>query len=414
MTSSIASGLLQGIQNPAQADVVGQFRQGQARRQGREFNKEAAAIWEGLPGAKIANLMKLDPTKATAFAEAIGIPLGQDARIKAAMGGVVMSSQMIEGGLDPVVVAGFMDDQRKVMIQAGADTQFLDKGIADLMSGDEERILAQGQGLLQLADSFRETGGGRGKFSAKTEILEDGSTIQTTTSGRTIVKDPSGKTVKGQAAADVIKKANEEGIRLQGARAGSRSGEAETAKLSTQLALRPQIESAITKARDTAKASGEAFTDLNRATAALPGLRDTVGQLKDLALIATSTLGGRVFDTAVKELGFGATKGATAKAKFIAIVNNQVLPLLKPTFGGSFSVQEGQELKATMGDPDSSIEEKLAQLNAFIDQKERDIMTKSGELAGIEAQGSEGVVMEDANGNRALVDPTTGQVIREL
>ena len=159
MTSSIASGLLQGIQAPAQADIAGQFRQGQQRRQGREFNKEAEAIWEGLPGAKLANLMKLDPTKATAFANAIGIPVGLAARTKAAMGGVVMASRMLQEGVDPVVVAGFMDDQRKVMIQAGADTKFLDKGIEDLMSGDEQRILAQGDGLLRLANSFAPTKG---------------------------------------------------------------------------------------------------------------------------------------------------------------------------------------------------------------------------------------------------------------
>lgn len=158
------------------------------------------------------------------------------------------------------------------------------------------------------------------------------------------------------------------------------AGARETGKLGAQLVLKPQIEKLVTIARKKAAAEGDTFTDLARSKAALPGLKDTVSQLRDLALIATSTLGGRVFDTAVKELGFGATKGKTARSKFIAIINNQVLPLLKLTFGGSFSVQEGQELKATMGDPDSSPEEKLAQLDAFIAQKERDIATKSLEL----------------------------------
>ena len=110
------------------------------------------------------------------------------------------------------------------------------------------------------------------------------------------------------------------------------------------------------------------------------GQVDTVGELKELAVMATSTLGGRAWDVIVKESGFASTKGATARAKFIAIVNNQVLPLLKQTFGGSFSIQEGQELKASMGDPDASPTEKMAQLQAFIDQKYRTMEAKQNQF----------------------------------
>ena len=136
------------------------------------------------------------------------------------------------------------------------------------------------------------------------------------------------------------------------------------------------IEASVTQARIEATRRGDVLTELGQAKAALPGLNDAIAKLKELAPIATSTLGGKIFDVAVKESGFGGTKGATAKAKFISIINNQVLPLLKPTFGGSFSVQEGESLKATMGDPDASEEEKLAQLDAFIAQKMRDIEAK--------------------------------------
>lgn len=157
-------------------------------------------------------------------------------------------------------------------------------------------------------------------------------------------------------------------------------GEKEAKKLSAQLKLKPQIEKAVVEAKAIAANRGEAFTELSQAKAALPGLTTAVDNLKELALVATSTFGGRVFDTAVRESGFGATKGATARAKFIAIVNNQVLPLLKPTFGAAFTVQEGEALKATMGDPDASPQEKMAQLDAFIAQKMRDIETKEALL----------------------------------
>ena len=140
------------------------------------------------------------------------------------------------------------------------------------------------------------------------------------------------------------------------------------------------IEGAVVEAKIIAKEQGETFTSLKQAQAALPGLNSVVDKLRELAPIATSTLGGKLFDAAVKETGFGSTKGATARAKFIAVVNNQVLPLLKPTFGAAFTVPEGDALRATMGDPDASPEQKMAQLDAFIAQKMRDIEAKEAQL----------------------------------
>lgn len=152
------------------------------------------------------------------------------------------------------------------------------------------------------------------------------------------------------------------------------------AKSKQDLKFKPQIMTAVKLAEKEATAKGETLTDLNRLKAGMPGLTGVVEELKELAPIATSTLGGRAFDFAVKESGFGATKGSTARAKFIAIIDNQVLPLLKATFGGSFSIQEGESLKASMGNPNSTVEEKLAQLDAFIAQKARDIESKEAEV----------------------------------
>lgn len=181
-------------------------------------------------------------------------------------------------------------------------------------------------------------------------------------------------------------------------------GEKEEAKLKRKLRFKPQIERAVVLARKSAQEKGELLTDLNRSKAAMPGLTNVVNELKELATVATSTFGGRVFDAAVKETGFGSTKGATAKAKFIAIVNNQVLPLLKPTFGGSFSVQEGESLKATMGDPDASPVEKIAQLEAFIAQKVRDVEAKELQVSDQDAgpQTQEGAT---------ATNPETGQKV---
>ena len=158
------------------------------------------------------------------------------------------------------------------------------------------------------------------------------------------------------------------------------AGAKEGAKLEQQLKHRPNIAAAIKTAEDEAKSRGETLTSLNRSKAAMPGLMEAVEELKELAPLATSTIGGKIWDQAVKQTGFGSTEGATARAKFIAIIDNQVLPLLKETFGAAFTEQEGEALRKTMGDPDGSPEEKLVQLDAFIAQKQRDIQSKENEL----------------------------------
>lgn len=52
---------------------------------------------------------------------------------------------------------------------------------------------------------------------------------------------------------------------------------------------------------------------------------------------------------------------------------NQVLPELKPTFGGAFTVQEGEQLKATWGDPNLPATSVMEQLDALIAQKEKSV-----------------------------------------
>ena len=186
---------------------------------------------------------------------------------------------------------------------------------------------------------------------------------------------------------------------------GRVKAEAKTAPLVAKT--KSKIETALSLAREEASAKGETMTELKRARAAMPGLQDVIGQLKELAPIATSTLGGRVFDSVIKESGFGSTKGANARAKFTALINNQVLPLLKPTFGAAFTVGEGDSLRATMGDVDASPAQKLEQLEAFIDQKVRDIETKELELGQAQEPQPAGGVQD----GQTATNPQTGEKI---
>jgi hypothetical protein len=285
--------------------------------------------------------------------------------------------------------------------------------IADVMRGqDSEAITNLFQDGAALGDLLVQRGlleedpavaaAAKERFSPTTVNLAGGVTVQTTSTGRKVVTDAEGNILKGQEAAKAIKAAERQEIESKieiakettAARLGEQAkgvaaieeekvrgrvaGEAVTAP--TVAKIKSAISVAVKNAEREAAKTGEKLSDLSRMRAALPGLQETVGKLRELAPIATHTLGGRLFDMAVKELGFGSTKGATARAKYISIIRNQVLPLLKPTFGGSFTVAEGDKLEATLGDPDSTPEEKLAQLDSFIENKVREIEATEREL----------------------------------
>lgn len=121
------------------------------------------------------------------------------------------------------------------------------------------------------------------------------------------------------------------------------------------------------------KSAGEVDVLADSVQSKMPGLRSVVDTLSSLADTATYTQSGQAMDAVKRELGLPVGQGAIDRASYIAIVDNQVLPLLKDTFGAAFTVQEGQSLRATLGDPNKSPAEKKAILDAFIAQKERDV-----------------------------------------
>jgi len=146
-------------------------------------------------------------------------------------------------------------------------------------------------------------------------------------------------------------------------------------------------DAAIAKAVEQAKAEGKAlgedayvYGDLD---ARLPDLYDTVDRLGQLSKTATYTAAGKARDEAIKQLGFKTTEGADARSNYIAIIDNEVLPLLRTTFGAAFTVEEGNRLRNTLGDPDSSPQQKKATIDAFIKQKENQVRmlgTKLGKV----------------------------------
>ena len=357
-----------------------QFTQGQDRRvaakqlaQSNQFAGQAA-------GGDQAALSQLAGVDAQRAAQIQGVLANQSEEQRAETireNESLTKTALIAQTLPAANVRKFIESQRDKAIEAGRDTSKMDKALG----GNDEQLLEQikiqsleGQKIAAVAKQvFPVQSAAGAQFKELTKGLSDEDQLL----ARRVELGISPRAVGSGA----ITTATTPGLPEQVAESeGIIAGAKEQGKLKKKLTFAPQIAKAVKIAEEEGKARGEAITDLTRAKAAMPGLLSAVGQLKELAPIATSTLGGKAFDFAVKESGFGSTKGANAKAKFIAIINNQVLPLLKPTFGAAFTVQEGESLKATMGDPNATPSQKLEQLNAFIDQKFRNMEALESEI----------------------------------
>lgn len=129
-------------------------------------------------------------------------------------------------------------------------------------------------------------------------------------------------------------------------------------------------------------AQGDARAQYQSLSSKMPGLTQVVGELNDLGQKATYTATGQGIDFVRKQLGMDPRQEAVARAEYIAKVDNQVLPLLRDTFGAAFTQKEGETLRNTLGDPDKSPQEKRATLEAFIQQKQRDLAALAAQSGG--------------------------------
>lgn len=128
------------------------------------------------------------------------------------------------------------------------------------------------------------------------------------------------------------------------------------------------------------KESGELENALREMEANLPRLEVVAEQLSALGKDATYTKAGQARDVFKREIGLSPGKSAVSRKEYIAKVDNEVLPLLRQTFGAQFTQKEGESLKATLGDPDVSPEEKDAVLRSFIDSKRSQVETQKRKL----------------------------------
>lgn len=159
---------------------------------------------------------------------------------------------------------------------------------------------------------------------------------------------------------------------------------------------------------ETGKETGVAQTELARMQANLPRLFDVTKKLSVLGKTATYTKAGILRDQAIKEAGAAPTKGAIARTEYVATVNNEILPLLRQTFGAAFTAQEGESLKATLGDPNASPAEKDAVLRAFIETKAEQVKSTKRLVQELKQPGSSqkykvGGIVVAPNGQRVVI-----------
>lgn len=151
-----------------------------------------------------------------------------------------------------------------------ANTIDTDSYISQLESGDIvgaqqsiEKTIASGDklGILRRDPSKQ------GLASAKTEILDDGSTIQALPSGDVVVRDPSGAIATGQARLDVLKGAREQKLTTEQQEADiavTTEGRKEKAKLIEQEKALPRIGAKKAAAKQAITKSGKLFDRLEK------------------------------------------------------------------------------------------------------------------------------------------------------
>ena len=147
--------------------------------------------------------------------------------------------------------------------------------------------------------------------------------------------------------------------------------------------------------------------------ARIPQLVDVTQRLSAAGKKATYTTAGRLWNQARLETGFDPNQEAVSRAEYIAIVDNEVLPLLRETFGAQFTQKEGESLKVTLGDPNKQPQEKDAVLRSFMRTKLGTINSTARELGRPEPFSAEDIqeIVSQINisGGGAAVAPSGGK-----
>jgi len=147
------------------------------------------------------------------------------------------------------------------------------------------------------------------------------------------------------------------------------------------------------------KEQGVAQGNLANLEANMPKLEALTVQLEDLADKATYTMAGRAYNEVLRQIGQPVPDSAVARAEYQSLIDNNILPLLRQTFGAQFTQKEGESLKATLGDVNLSPSERKAVLTSFIEQKRNEVESLQRQVGGGMAAAPQNVQQQPAGGS---------------
>ena len=259
------------------------------------------------------------------------------------------------------------------------------QGADELANGVMSGALTGAQALSNMQDSA-----GSADTVQSSVPLDDGTTVLIMRNGTRRVLAPNGDELTGQAAADAIRSAREYTVQNQtaiyeGRRTGTNTAETNTGQ-----------DAAAAGARGSVLGANEAENQITLQTMQrdMPGLMTTVARLDELSGRASFGKAAVLADDTRRALGQEVSPGGVARAEYIATVDNEVLPLLRQTFGAAFTVEEGARLRATLGNEDGTPAERRATLSAFIQQKQAQLEALGGYMpppvSGSQIQGGGG------------------------
>ena len=155
------------------------------------------------------------------------------------------------------------------------------------------------------------------------------------------------------------------------------------------------------------KTQAEIKASLASQESKIPELEKAVKDLSTLSKKATYTKAGQLRDDFLRQSGLPISEGGIARAEYAARVDNQILPLLRDTFGAQFTEREGATLRATLGDVNKAPAEKNAILRAFIKQKKATIQSTKRQLGISNGSSSASQYQE----GQTATNPKTGQTL---